>query len=281
MLNHWQRHILNCRKPFYKQGDDKLNAIVTGAGRCLGIGAKIACTLAEMGTNVYLTSFDTYDISIGQFSATEYLKTIKKCREYGVKVYYSSYDLTSQSNISALFDDANSKLGPINILINNLCYHVIDSFGEIDEESLSSALNTNAKATLLLCQEFYRRHCGNFGRIINLASTQNLEPLTHEIAYAVSKASIPVITSTLAPIMAAKGITINGVNPGATDIGDLKSTMLDKYRKCNGFGRIGATSDVANLVIFLLSDSGKWITGQTINSEGALLRGTCEFPKDY
>lgn len=254
-----------------------MNAIITGAGRCMGIGAKIACALAEIGTNIYLTSFDTYDISIGHFSATEYLRTVEKCKEYGVKVYYSNYDLTSQNNISALFDDANNKLGPINILINCLCYHVIDTFGEIDEESVTSALNTNAKAILMLCQEFYRRHSGNYGRIINLASTQNLEPLTHEIVYAISKASIPVIISTLAPIMATKGITINGVNPGATDIGDSKNTMLDKYRKYNGFGRIGTTNDVANLVIFLLSDSGKWITGQTINSEGALFRGICEF----
>lgn len=258
-----------------------MNAIITGAGRSLGIGAKIACVLAEMGTNVYLTSFDTYDVSIGQFSATEYLQTVGKCREYGVKVYYSNYDLTSQNNISALFDDANNKLGPINILINNLCYHVIDSFGKIDEESLSLALNVNIKATLLLCQEFYRRHNGNSGRIINLASTQNLEPLTHEIVYAVSKASIPVITSTLAPIMATKGITINGVNPGATDTGGLKNNLFDNYRKCNGFGRMGTTSDVANLVRFLVSDDGKWITGQTINSEGALFRGICEFPNDY
>lgn len=254
-----------------------MNAIITGAGRSLGIGAQIACALAEMGVNVYLTSFDTYDTSVGQFTATEYLKTIDTCRACGVKAYYSSYDLSCQKNITALFDDAIAKLGPISILVNNICYHIIDSFGNIDECALTAALNVNVKAVLLLCQEFYCRFCGNSGRIINMASTQNLEPLTDEIVYAVSKASIPVINSTLAPIMADKNITINGINPGATDIGDIRNSKLEKYKKCNGFGRMGKTSDVSNLVCFLVSDKGQWITGQTINSEGALFRGACEF----
>ena len=137
-------------------------------------------------------------------------------------------------------------------------------------------MSVNAIAVFLLCKEFYSRYIGNSGRIINLSSTQSLEPLSTEIAYAISKATIPVIVSTLAPIMATKGITINAVNPGATEIGDINDRNISIYQHLNQFGRLGTPEDAANIVCFLVGDEGKWITGQTINSEGALFRGIAQ-----
>ena len=259
-----------------------MNAIITGAGRQSGIGACIAYFLAEQGINVYLTSFDIYDADVGiirdaHAQISEYGSILRQCQRFGVKAFFRSFDLTSQKNVEVLFDDANSKLGNISILVNNLCTHTFDTFGEIGEVLLESSLAVNTKAVFFLCQEFYRRFQGNYGSIVNMSSTQMLEPLTSEISYAISKAAIPVMVSTLAPIMAEKGITINAVNPGATNVGDEEDKNIDKYRKQNMFGRLGLPSDAANLVSFLVSEKGKWITGQTINSEGGFFRGIIDF----
>lgn len=261
-----------------------MNAIITGAGRQSGIGAAIAAALAEMGYNVYLTSYLQYDIQNGICRESlnknsipeEYLETKKRCETYGVKVLFKSFDLSSPSGSEKLFDDANKELGDIHVLVTSHCIHGFDKLGEIRDEFIESNFKINAKATFMLCQEFYRRFVGKIGNIITMSSTQCLEPLVNEISYAISKASTPIIVTTLAPMMAKKGIRINAINPGATEIGDT-SDNVDLYKSNNSFGRIGNPSDVANLVSFLISEKGQWITGQIINSEGGLFRGISSF----
>jgi len=127
--------------------------------------------------------------------------------------------------------------------------------------------------SILLCKEFYAQSSGDVQSIVCLSSTQNMEALTQEVSYAISKASVPIIVSTLAPVMAKKRITINAVNPGATEIGDKTKNNIGVNIEENIFGRLGLPQDTANIVSFLVSDEGRWITGQTINSEGGLFRG--------
>lgn len=249
------------------------NAIVTGAGRNAGIGAEICRALAKNGINIYFTSYEYYDIEVAGISREDYKKTLNECKKYGVNTFFAIYNLTKISEIVRLFDEAEKKLGNIDILINCSCYHVHDNILKVSEEILDDNFSINAKSVMLLCREFYSRFSGKDGRIINFSSTQNLEALTTEISYAISKASVPVIVSTLAPIMASKGITINAINPGVTDVGDMHDDNIHEYIGSNKFSRLGLPSDAANLVQFLVSDAGKWITGQTINSEGAICRG--------
>lgn len=249
------------------------NAIVTGAGRNAGIGAEVCRTLAKNRINVYFTSYDYYDMMVADISQEDYKKTLNKCKEYGVNAFFEIYNLTKNSEVTQLFDDAESKMGNVDILVNCSCYHMHDDILQVNEKMLDDNFSINAKSVMLLCREFYSRFWGKDGRIITFSSTQNLEALTTEISYAISKASVPVIVSTLAPIMASKGITINAVNPGATDVGDIHDNNIHEYIGSNKFSRLGLPSDAANLVQFLVSDAGKWITGQTINSEGAICRG--------
>ena len=229
--------------------------------------------LAGKGVNIYFTSYDKYDDKIGGIRPEEYQRVVTDCKTSNVQVHFRSFDLTKKKNVISLYDDATSKLGSIDILVNCLCYHCFDTLDSISASQLNINFNVNSKAVFLLCQEFYKRFTGTSGRIVNLSSTQSLEPLLSEISYAISKASTPVIVSTLAPLMARKGITINAVNPGATEIGDEKDENINQYRENNPFGRIGFPTDAANIVYFLVSDEGKWISGQTINSEGGQFRG--------
>ena len=250
-----------------------MNAIITGAGRNTGIGAQICRSFAEKGINLYFTTYDKYDLEVCNISQRDYELTIAECQKAGINVFFGIHDLSTTIGVKSLFDDATSNLGNIDILVNCLCYHSLDTFGQIEAETLSKNLNVNAKAVFLLCQEFYLRFSGNEGSIVNLSSTQNMEPLSHEISYALSKATVPVLVNTLAQEMARKNININAVNPGATEIGDKRDTNLEYYKMANPFGRVGCPIDVANIVLFLVSHEGHWITGQTINSEGGICRG--------
>jgi 3-oxoacyl-[acyl-carrier protein] reductase len=255
------------------------NAIITGAGRNKGIAAEICRALARKGINIYFTSCESYDNSIRNFDNSDYNKTLEECRSFGIKAFFQCFDLTKTVDIKNLFQNANEKLGNIDILVNCACYHTFDALEDISDFTLDTNVNINTKVPLLLCKEFYRCNSGNGGSIVLFSSTQNLEALTTEISYAISKASVPVIVSTLAPIMAIKGITINAVNPGTTEIDDKNDRKINVCQQDNMFGRLGLPEDAANLVSFLVSNEGKWITGQTINSEGGLFRGMLKTKK--
>ena len=252
-----------------------MNAIITGVGRKNGIGAAIAYALSKNGINVFLTSCSIHDVNSHiadskEGAITQYGEIVNACKGYGVNAEFRDYDLQEHKNISSLFDDANGTVGEIDILITCHCIHKADSFGLISPTDVKANFAVNAEANLLLCQEFYKRFSGEQGSIVLFSSTQALERLTGEISYAISKASVPTIVSTLAPIMAEKGITINAVNPGPTDTQD--GAYLKPFIENNAFGRVGLPVDAANLVGFLVSENGRWITGQTINSEGCPIR---------
>ena len=251
-----------------------MNVIVTGAGRNKGIGAEICRMLSERGNNIYFTSYNVYDVQVCGINPSEYGLTKEECNKYGNKVYFDFFDLTRMENITTMFDDAILRLGSVDALVNCLCYHEYDSFGSINDRELDTNYQVNTKAILMLCQEFYSRFKGDKGSIVNISSLQEVQPLYNEVSYAITKASILIITSTLAFQMGEKNININAINPGPTDIGVKdEEPFLNQCKEAIPFRRVGTTRDVANLVYFLLSDAGHWISGQTINSEGALYRG--------
>ena len=104
-------------------------------------------------------------------------------------------------------------------------------------------------------------------------SGQHLGPMAGELPYAVSKGAIHQMTPTLADHLAGRGITVNCVNPGPTDTGWAEPMLQVEVAELMPSGRWGTPTDAANLVAFLVSDEGGWITGQVIDSEGGFRRG--------
>jgi 3-oxoacyl-[acyl-carrier protein] reductase len=121
----------------------------------------------------------------------------------------------------------------------------------------------------LLSVEFARRHpAGSPGRIINLSSGQGVGPMPGELAYVASKGAIEAFTCTLAAEVAALGITVNAIDPGITDTGWITPDIEKTFLPGMAMGRFGLPEDAARLVVFLASQAGAWITGQTIHSRG-------------
>ena len=127
--------------------------------------------------------------------------------------------------------------------------------------------------TLLSCEFAQRFEFLNGGRIINMISGESLGPMYNEISYAITKGALETLTYTLAAALATKKITVNAIDPGATDTGWMSEPTKKDLLKRFPFGRLGAPKDASNLVTFLMSKEGEWISGQIIHSEGGFIRG--------
>jgi len=152
--------------------------------------------------------------------------------------------------------------------------HARSGHGRLDEltaDEIDAFLHENVRASLLLVREFAARHDDSRtgGRVVLLTSGQHLAPMSREIAYAVSKGALQQATLTLADALADRGITVNAVNPGPTDTG---WGLGEEPTHRAPFGRWGEPDDAARLVAWLCSDDARWITGQTIDSEGGFRR---------
>jgi len=163
-------------------------------------------------------------------------------------------------------------LGPLDILVAN---HARSGHGRLDEltaEEIDAFLHENVRASLLLVREFAAQHDDSRegGRVVLLTSGQHLAPMAGEVAYAVSKGALHQATLTLADELADRKITVNTVNPGPTDTGWGLAEQSPAGRM--PFGRWGEPDDAARLVVWLCSDEARWVTGQTINSEGGFRR---------
>lgn len=172
---------------------------------------------------------------------------------------------------AAVVGAAADALGPLDILVVTHARSGHGRLADLTAEELDAFLHENVRASLLLVREFAARHHESRpgGRVVLFTSGQHLAPMAREVAYAVSKGALQQATLTLADELADRGITVNAVNPGPTDTGWLAG---EEPGSAMPFGRWGEPDDAARLVAWLCSEEGRWITGQTINSEGGFRR---------
>jgi 3-oxoacyl-[acyl-carrier protein] reductase len=272
-------HTIRCRTnvfvPASIMTEIRKIAVVTGASRLNGIGAGIAVELASKNIDIFFTYWTKYDQEmpwgIGENEPEQLKNTIEK---YGVRCESLELDISEPSAAVKLFDYLEEKLGKASILVNNAAYGIDAGYEKLTAEIIDKHYLVNIRGTMLLSLEFAKRFTNaKGGRIINLTSGQSLGPMIGNIAYATTKGAIEAFTLTLSAEVAAKGITVNAVNPGPTDTGwmddQTKTHLLTKFPT----GRIGTPHDAARLISFIASDESDWITGQVIHSEGGFMRG--------
>lgn len=246
-------------------------AVVTGASRRQGIGAAVCRMLAAHGADILFTHWQPYDQAQPYGEDADGPAALQReLRALGVRAAALEVDLADPAAPGRVLDAAEARLGPPMILVNNATHSVNADYRTLDAASLDAHYAVNVRATLLLSVEFARRFRGGAGgRIISLSSGQGVGPMPGELPYAATKGAIEAFTASLAPDVSALGITVNAVDPGATDTGWMSDELKVLLRQELGFGRLGLPEDAARLILFLASDAGAWITGQTIHSRGA------------
>jgi 3-oxoacyl-[acyl-carrier protein] reductase len=246
-------------------------AVVTGASRRQGIGAAVCRALATSGADVLFTHWQRFD-RIQPHGADEDGPAAleQELRRMGVRAKGIEVDLALPEAASHVLDTAADRFGPPSILVNNAAHFEEGGYETLDAAALDAHHAVNVRAMALLSVEFARRFVGGAGgRIINLTSGQGIGPMPDSLAYAASKGAVEAFTTSLAAGVAAKGITVNAVDPGGTDTGWMSEEIKAAILRSMAFGRIGQPEDAARLILFLASDAGQWITGQVLHSRGA------------
>jgi 3-oxoacyl-[acyl-carrier protein] reductase len=168
-----------------------------------------------------------------------------------------------------LVDAAFERFGHLDILVANHAHSSNVPLAGLTAAEIDRALAVNVRATLLLVQAFHARHDGrDGGRVMLMTSGQHRGPMPGELAYVASKGALAQLTLSLSAALADKRITVNCVDPGATDTGWANPETHAAVLAAEPRGRWGQPDDAARLIAFLCSPEAEWITGQVITSSG-------------
>ena len=241
------------------------NVIITGASG--GIGSAICELLVKNGANLYIT--DRSEERLEQLKQ-ELLKV-----NSNVKIFYSTCDLSDKGAIVNLVEAANKEMSGIDILVGNAGITADGLSIRMTDEQWQSVIDVNLTANFVLSRECAKIMMKRkFGRIINIASIVGLIGNAGQANYSASKAGLMAMTKTFAQEFATRGITANCIAPGFIETRmtqmlseDVRKALIDKIP----MRKYGEPIDIANAVLFLASDMGKYITGETISVNGGML----------
>lgn len=258
-------------------------AIVTGANH--GIGAATAAALAAQGAAVVCTYWrlhDAVDPGIPQayrdHRAAGAEAAVAQITAAGGRAVAVEADLTDPASPAMLFDVAEERLGPVDILVNNATGWLADTFAAEPSDRLGRSLEpvsaaswrqqfgVDAMAPALLIAEFARRHVArgaNWGRIIGLTSGGELG-FPEEVSYGAAKAAQENYTMSAALELARFGITANMVHPPVTDTGWVTDAVRDAVESDSRLVHIATPAQVADVIAYLASDAAALITANVI-----------------
>jgi 3-oxoacyl-[acyl-carrier protein] reductase len=242
-------------------------ALVTGASRRTGIGYAVVERLLGLGASVVAHGFSPHD-AMQPTGADPGIADAYAAM--GDRVAYLEADLGDPDAPRDVVARAVAALGHIDILVVNHARSGRGRLADLTVDDVDAFLHENVRATLLLVKEFAGQHDGRSGgRVVMLTSGQHLGGMPGEVAYAVSKGAVQQATATLAEELIPRGITVNSVNPGPTDTGYLAGVDPSEEMP---LGRWGEPDDAARLIAWLCTDDARWVTGQTVSSEGGFVR---------
>jgi 3-oxoacyl-[acyl-carrier protein] reductase len=237
--------------------------LVTGVSRLQGIAAAVVRQLAGEGWTVAGTGYRPYDETEPWGAEPD---APERLIAEGTLAAWSEDDLADQDAPARVVAAAEEAVGTLTALVivhtESRPGGVLDTTPAVFDRHLA----VNARATLLLGAEFARRFRGEpgLGRIVAFTS----DAVHGEVAYGASKAALERIVVAGAAELGPQGITVNAVNPGPTDTGWMSPELHDRIREASPLGRVGRPQDAAELVGFLCSPRGSWITGQILVCDG-------------
>ena len=242
--------------------------LITGASR--GIGAAVAQLAAERG----------YDVAITYRSEREAAEQVlAACRSVGAKAVACQGDVALEADVIRVFDEAEAALGPLSHVVNNAGITGKSSrLEQASAETIRACIDINVLGALWVAREAARRLSRSPDEgsrsIVNISSVAaSLGSPNEYVWYAASKGAVDSLTVGMAKELAPAGIRVNAVSPGMTktDIHE-RSTQdagrLERLRPYIPLNRIGEPEEIAEAVLFLMSDAASYITGANIPVSG-------------
>ena len=238
-------------------------AVVTGAAR--GIGREIAGRIAAAGASVAV--IDVSDDAVAE-AAGELSKTGVTARGYRCDV--SLFDEAMAVGERVLAD-----FGRVDILVNNAGITRDRLFVRMTAEDWASVISVNLTGAFNFSKAFASSMLKQrSGSVVNIVSVVGQMGNAGQANYAASKAGMIGLTKSLAREFGPRGVRVNAVAPGfiRTPMTDaLTEEVQNQMKQAIPLGRFGETTDVANVVMFLVSDSSAYVTGQVINCDGGMV----------
>lgn len=238
-------------------------ALVTGSSR--GIGRATAQRLAGMGARVVV------NYRSDEAGARETCEAIAAAGGQALPI---QADVSREDDVQRLFQEAEARLGPVTILVNNAGTTNDRLIMQMKLDDFQQVLQTNLVSAFLCTRAALRPMLkARWGRIVNVTSISGLMGQVGQANYAASKAGLIALTKSTAREVASRSITANAVAPGyvPTDLtANVSQEFKDYYMQITPLKRYGSADEVAATIAFLCSPDAGYITGQTIAVDGGI-----------
>lgn len=237
-------------------------ALVTGGGQ--GIGRSVALMLARHGS----------DVAVSDVNVEMAQSTIEEIEKIGRRALAVEANVARFEDGERMVRETVESLGRIDILVNNAGITRDGLMLRMSEEDWDLVLDVNLKGAFN-CTRAAVRHMAKqrSGKIVNIASVVGLMGNAGQANYAASKAGLIGFTKTVAREFASRGITVNAVAPGYIDTPmtqALPEKVKEELQKLIPLDRLGTPEDVANAVLFLVTNASDYVTGQVVHVNGGL-----------
>ena len=237
---------------------DKI-AVVTGASA--GIGRAIAERLAQEGATV-VVNYGT--------SADKARAVVAGIETKGGKAIAVQADMSRIADARRLIQETVRRFGRLDILVNNAGMALFKPLIETTEQEFDRVFALNTRGPYFTMQEA-AKVIEDGGRIVNISTDGTHMGFPGVTAYLASKGALEQITKGLAHELASKGVTVNTVSPGFTETAMLPDAFRETGAQMSPLKRLGTPEDIADVVLFIVTDQARWLTGQNIHASGGVV----------